>query len=138
MSKYNLEHYPDPTAHRAVSRIMREISHIGFRRMVFICSPYKGDMVRNAERARGYCRFAISQNCIPVAPHLLFPQFMDEYDDEQRNLGIFFGLVLQSKCKEVWVFGSKITPGIAVEIEKAKKRLLPIRYFTDRCVEVRK
>jgi hypothetical protein len=61
---------------------------------------------------------------------------MDEDDPEQRRLGIFFGLVLQKKCKEVWVFGRNISRGMAVEIEKAKERGLPIRYFTDRFIEV--
>ena len=61
---------------------------------------------------------------------------MDEDDPAQRGLGIFFGLVLQSKCKEMWVFGGKITKGMAVEIEKAHERGLPVRYFTERCVEV--
>lgn len=71
---------------------------------------------------QGYCRFAVLQNCIPIAPHLLFPQFMEEDDPEQRRLGIFFGLVLQKKCREVWVFGRNISRGMAVEIEKAKER----------------
>lgn len=87
-------------------------------------------------RGREYCRFAVAENCIPVAPHLLFPQFMEETDPAQRRLGIFFGLVLQSKCREVWVFGRNITKGMAVEIEKAKERGLPIRYFTEQCGEV--
>lgn len=70
------------------------------------------------------------------AVHLLFPQFTEETDPAQRRLGIFFGLVLQSKCREVWVFGRNITKGMAVEIEKAKERGLPIRYFTEQCGEV--
>ena len=100
--------------------------------------PYAGNIRRNTERAREYCRFAVSKNCIPIAPHLLFPQFMEEADPAQRELGIFFGLVLQSKCREVWVFGRSISKGMAVEIEKAKGRGLPIRYFTEQCAEVTK
>ena len=61
---------------------------------------------------------------------------MEEDDPQQRSLGIFFGLVLQSKCKEVWVFGEKITKGMAVEIQKARERSIPLRYFTELCVEV--
>ena len=61
---------------------------------------------------------------------------MEEDDPAQRDLGIFFGMVLMSKCQEVWVFGRDITKGMAVEIEKAKRRGLPVRYFSDRCVEV--
>lgn len=133
---YNHEGYFDPTAYEALFNIEEEAKRTEYKPLVFICSPFKGDMVRNTERARGYCRFAVSQNCIPIAPHIIFPQFMEEDDPEQRRLGLFFGMVLQSKCKEVWVFGKNITKGMSVEIEKAKQRGLPIRYFTERCVEV--
>ncbi len=78
----------------------------------------------------------MSRNCIPIAPHLLFPQFMDDDDEQMRNLGLYFGMVLMSKCSEVWVFGRKITKGMSIEIEKAKQRSIPIRYFNERCEEV--
>lgn len=133
---YNSEGYYDPTAYEALSRIEQEAKKTAYRPLVFICSPYAGNIKRNTERAREYSRFAVSKNCIPIAPHLLFPQFMEEDDPVQRSLGIFFGLVLQSKCKEVWVFGRTISKGMSVEIAKAKERKLPIRYFTDRCMEV--
>lgn len=142
---YNAERYFDPTAYEALTHIEQEARRT-YRPLVFICSPFSGDTERNARRAQGYCRFAVSKNCIPIAPHLLFPQFMEEDDPEQRRLGIFFGLVLQKKCQEVWVFGQAassgssapvgITKGMAVEIEKAKERGLSIRYFNDRCEEV--
>ena len=37
-----------------------------------------------------------------------------------------------------WVFGSTISKGMAAEIEKAEKRDMPIRYFTEQCEEVSK
>ena len=61
---------------------------------------------------------------------------MDEGDPEQRSLGISFGLVLQGKCREVWVFGRVNSEGMAAEIAKAKARGLPLRYFNEHCREV--
>lgn len=133
---YNSEGYLDPTVYEALSHIEQEAKRTAYKPLVYICSPFAGNRERNTERARDYCRFAVSKNCIPIAPHLFFLQFMEEEDPAQRELGIFFGLVLQSKCKEVWVFGRMISKGMALEIQKAKERKLPIRYFTDRCVEV--
>lgn len=127
---YNSERYFDPTAYEALTNIEREAKRL-YRPLVFICSPFSGDTERNTRRAQGFCRFAVSMNYIPIAPHLLFPQFMEEDDPEQRRLGIFFGLILQKKCREVWVFGRNITKGMAVEIEKAKERGLLIRYFNE-------
>lgn len=134
--KRNAEGYHDPTACDALSNMMREERKKAHRSFVFICSPYAGDMEGNALRAREYCRFAVAQSYIPLAPHLYFPQFMDEDDPRQRSLGISFGLVLQSRCREVWVFGKRISKGMAVEIEKARERNIRLRYFTEDCEEV--
>ena len=60
---------------------------------------------------------------------------MDDEDEEERELGLFFGLVLLGKCSEMWVF-NRISIGVAKEIEKAKQRGIPIRYFNHRCEEV--
>jgi len=136
INKFNPEGYFDPTAYEALAKIEREAKKKPFRPLVFVCSPYAGDIKRNTENARRYSRYAIQQNCIPIAPHLLFPQFLDDTDRQERNLGLFFGIVLMSKCAELWVFGDVITAGMSVEIEKAKRRNLPIRYFSSNCKEV--
>ena len=47
------------------------------RKKVFICSPFRGDMEGNARKAAGYCRTAWEEGVLPVATHLLFPQFLN-------------------------------------------------------------
>ncbi|MEI6132416.1 MAG: DUF4406 domain-containing protein [Bacillota bacterium] len=136
VSKYNEKGYPDPTAYEAICNIEREEKLKGFRPIVFVCSPFKGDLEKNTRRARRYSRFVVTSGGIPFAPHLLFPQFMDEEDSVQRELGIFFGTVFLRKCQELWVFGDKITSGMQIEIDKAKTRNILIRYFNERCEEV--
>ena len=136
LDKCNSEGYPDPTAYEALLRIELAAKPSAFRPLVFICSPFAGDIIGNTEKARGYSRFAVSRNCIPIPPHLLFPQFMDDSDQSQRDLAIFMGLVLLSKCIEIWVFGEIITAGMSVELTKAKQREMRIRYFTEQCEEV--
>lgn len=136
-NKFNGEGYYDPTAYEALIAIEKEAKKSKFKPLVFICSPLSGDVDFNIRRARGYSRFAVAQNAIPLAPHLLFPQFLDDTDKQQRDLGIFMGLVLMSKCQEFWCFGSKISKGMAIELEKAKKRKMVIRYFNERCEEVK-
>ena len=49
-----------------------------YRPLVYICSPLSGNVEANTERARAFCRFALEQGQIPLAPHLLFPQFTGE------------------------------------------------------------
>lgn len=134
--KCNSEGYPDPTAYEALLRIELAAKASAFRPLVFICSPFAGDITGNMEKARGYSRFVVSRNCIPIAPHLLFPQFMDDSDPNQRDLAISMGLALLSRCLELWAFGNTITAGMSVELAKAKQMGIRIRYFTKQLKEV--
>lgn len=137
MDRYNREGYPDPTAYQALSNVEREEKEVKvYFPLVYIASPYAGDTVRNADRARGYCRFAVGKGCIPLAPHLHYPQFMDDGDKAQRELGLRFAIILLGKCDELWVFGDTVSDGMKREISKAKKRGIPIRYFNGKCEEV--
>lgn len=137
ISKFNSEGYPDPTAYNAMTAVVKEQRSIrAFRPVVYICSPYAGDIVANTEAARRYSRFAVETGYIPIAPHLLFPQFMNDADPEERELGLFFGNVLMSKCAEVWVFGGRISAGMQKEIERAKRKSYRLRFFTEDCKEV--
>ena len=127
VNKYNSEKYHDPTAFEALSNIKKEASM--FLPLVYICSPYSGNVEKNVEAARQYCRFAVDQKAIPIAPHLLYPQFMD--DEKERELVRLINKVILGKCEEVWVFGQELSPGMAYEVEKAKKYKKTIRYFSE-------
>lgn len=106
----NSEGYPDPTAGEALSRIVanEKQSLRAFRPIVYICSPFSGDVETNVANARRYSRFAVDKRYIPIAPHLLFPQFLDDDNPDECELGLFFGNALMSKCAEVWVFGNPV------------------------------
>ena len=137
MNKYNAERYHDPTAHAALSAIEKEERALrAFRPIVYICSPYSGDVEANTAAARRYSRFAVEQGYIPIAPHLLFPQFLNDGNPKERQLGLFFGNAIMSKCSEVWVFGDTITSGMEEEIERAGWKNYRVRYFTNECEEV--
>ncbi len=135
--KYNAEGYYDPTAYEALTAVEQEEKAAkAFRPLVYICSPYSGDIENNIKSARRYSRFAVDMGYIPITPHLLYPQFLDDNNPAERSLGLLFGNVLMSKCAEVWVFGSYISSGMNAEIERAKRKKYTIRYFSDDCKEV--
>ena len=136
ISKYNAEGYPDPTVFAAFSNIEAELRKARFRPIVYVCSPYSGDIEANILNARRYCRFAVDSGCIPIAPHLLFTQFMQDDDEAERDLALFMDIVLLSKCAELWVFGDAITRGMGIEIARAMRKGQRIRYFTKACEEV--
>lgn len=139
INKFNQERYPDPTCYQALVSIAKQEKEErarsrytpGFKPVVYICSPYAGDIKTNTDNAKRYCRFAYKRNAIPLAPHLLYPRFLDDEDPEERKDGLFMGLVLLNKCSELWVFGANISSGMQAEIEKAKKHKMNIRYFTE-------
>ena len=134
----NSEGYMDLTAYEAMSAIEREERHAlrAFRPIVYVCSPYAGDIESNTAAARRYSRFAVETGYIPIAPHLLFPQFLNDTDPRERELGLFFGNALMSKCSEVWVFGETISPGMAAEIRRARWKNYRLRYFTEEMEEI--
>lgn len=137
ISKYNNEGYPDPTAYNALSSIENEARALrAFRPIVYICSPFAGDIEKNVAAARTYSRFAVEQGYIPIAPHLLFPQFLNDSDPKERELGLFFGNAIMSKCSEIWVFGNHISSGMEAEIKRAKWKNYRLRYFTENLEEV--
>lgn len=133
----NAEGYADPTAFEAFCAIEKEEKALrAFRPIVYICSPYAGDIENNTAAARRYSRFAVESGYIPIAPHLLFPQFLNDSDPKERELGLFFGNALLSKCAEMFVFGSRISGGMEAEIKRATWKGHRIRYFTESCEEV--
>ena len=135
--RQNQEGYDDPTAYEAITNIKQEERALrAFRPIVYICSPYSGDIKRNVKAAQVYSRYAVDHGCIPLAPHLLFPQFLQDDKPKERLLGLLFGNALMSKCAEVWVFGSRITAGMEAEIKRARWRNYRLRYFTENCEEV--
>jgi len=139
IDKYNAEGYYDPTAYEAMTIIEKEERALrAFRPIVYICSPYAGDTESNIKAAQKYSRFAVNKGYIPIAPHLLFPQFLNDSNPTERKLGLFFGNALMSKCSEVWVFGERISAGMESEIKRARWKNYRLRYFTESCEEVKR
>ena len=133
----NSEGYADPTAGSALSNVIREYRQQQKRRYadmnrmkVYVASRYAGNIEANTRAAIGYCRRVVEAGYMPVASHLLYPQILDDGNPAERELGLAFGLALLRVCDEVWVFGA-VSPGMAAEIEAAKRLDKPLRYFEE-------
>ncbi len=107
------------------------LSTINRKKIVFICSPYSGkteaEQIRNVELARKYCSIACSLGFTPFAPHLLYPQFLDNSIREERDTGINCGLDILQLCSELWICGTKVTDGMKREIQFAKLCDIPVK-----------
>ena len=99
--------------------------------MVYICSPFSGDIEANTQKAIEYCKYAMECGATPIAPHLLFPRFLDDTVPAERELGLSMGLELMDNCSALWVMGDTISSGMKAEIEYADKHGIPVEYISD-------
>lgn len=95
-----------------------------------------GNIDENARNAQRYSRFDVEKGYLPITPLLFYPQFLDDSLQSERDLGMFFGIVLMDKCSEVWVFGEYISDGMKIEIDRARNNGKKMRYFKSDCKEV--
>ena len=130
INKYNRERYYDPTPYEALTAIEQEAKKRRYPR-TYICSPFRGDVERNVQKAIEYCRFALDRGRFPIAPHIWLPRFMDDADPAERDIALSFGLRLLGGCREVWAFGSGVSEGMRREIAEAERRGIPVRYFNE-------
>ena len=57
-------------------------------KLAYICSPCRGDYEKNIIKAQEYCREAMNDGLLPLAPHVYFTQFVDDTNPEERKLGL--------------------------------------------------
>lgn len=96
-------------------------------KLVYICSPLAGDIENNLRFAWAACRYAVDQECAPIAVHLLYPRILDDTVPAERETGIRMGLRVLASCDELWICGERISQGMSHEIAEAKRLGIPIR-----------
>lgn len=96
-------------------------------KLVYICSPFAGDIENNLWFARAACRYAADQGCAPLAVHLLYPQILNDADPVEREAGIQMGLRVLASCDELWICGERTSQGMSCEIAEAQQLSIPIR-----------
>ncbi len=103
-------------------------------RLVYIASPYAGDVERNVAFAKEACRYAAAQGCTPVAVHLLYPQFLDDGVPQEREAGLKMGRRVLAACDEFWLCGERLSAGMRAEKAEAERLGIPIRQVPSFCI----
>lgn len=62
--KYNGEQYIDLTTCDGIRSALGDSMKMGYSPLVFISSPFAGDVETNVHNACGYCQFAVDQHCM--------------------------------------------------------------------------
>ncbi len=108
----------------------KEVENKSHIKKVFICSRYAGDIELNIKIAKALCKKAISNGYAPFAPHLMYPQILNDYELEERLTGIKYGQEFLKVCDEVWVYDKDgISEGMKHDIYIAEAFDKPIRYI---------
>lgn len=95
-------------------------------RKIFICSPFscqtEKEKANYTALVKDLCKLAIEEQSAPFAPHLLYPQFLDDNNSLERSLGILSGISFLHACDELW-YSEKygISAGMRKEMEEAKR-----------------
>lgn len=97
--------------------------------IVYICSPYQNDIQNNIQNAQKFCKFAVDKGYCPFAPHLFFPQFLNDNIAAERNKGFELNKNFLNLAQELWVFGKNITAGMIFEIQYFQHLQKIIKYF---------
>lgn len=99
-------------------------------RLVYICSPCRGEMEKNIIKAQGYCRETAElwPDVVPIAPHVYCTQFLDDTNPDERAVGMDMGISLLSICDEIWVYGiDNPSEGMKTEIAYAEEHGILVR-----------
>ena len=99
-------------------------------KMIYICSPLKANnehsMDENKKQAIAWCKKASEDDVLPLAPHTIFTQFLDDTVYEEREKGLTMGIELLKKCDEIWVHGNILSEGMVEEIIFSQNMNKPI------------
>lgn len=103
---------------------------------VYVCSPFRPtaasladraeEQRSNIERALKACRILAMMGIQPLAPHLYFTRFLKDDVAAERDTGMRFALSWLEQADELWVFGERVSDGMAQEIAKAKELGKPV------------
>ena len=96
-------------------------------KIIYVASPYAGDVQKNTEFAKRACRHVMEQGHAFFAPHLLYPSLLCESVPAERQLALDMGLTMLSVCDELWCYGDRISQGMMAEITEAERLGIPIR-----------
>lgn len=100
---------------------------------VYICSRYRADekhtVEGNINRAMFACDIALEKGYAPLAPHLIYPNCLDDDDPQERSVGLSASRAWIPVCDELWQWGATISEGMAAEIELAKELGIPVKVF---------
>lgn len=104
---------------------------------IYVCSPFRPEsndpqireceLDNNIDRVHQACRMLASLGYMPLAPHGYFTNFLNDNDPKEREDGMELAMEWLELSDELWVFGKRISDGMAREIARATELGIPVR-----------
>jgi len=101
--------------------------------IVIIESPFKGrtpaEEAENIAYAKEAMRDSLYRGEAPFASHLLYPQMLDDADEDERRMGIEAGLKIGQLADRTVVYTDRgISSGMKQGIKRAEDEGRPVEY----------
>lgn len=98
------------------------------KKTVFIAHPIKGNVRGNTRKVLNICKMVHNKGVIPIAPYLVLLMYLNDEVATERELGIKANLETFKRgyVDELWLFGDRISSGMAQEVKFALKLGIPI------------
>jgi hypothetical protein len=96
------------------------------RPLAYVCSPLKGEIDANINKAKQFARKVFDAGFEPFVPHLYYTTFLNDRKAEERQAGIAMGLTHLKKCRLLVVCSDKTSDGMLTEINEAYRLSIPV------------
>lgn len=104
-------------------------------KVVYIAHPLNADtrhgIEANRRNASEWVAWAAAEGVAPVATWITLSGQWEE-TDANRKLGLEIDCALISRCDEVWLVGSRVSKGMQIEAEHARRAGIPVLDLTVR------
>lgn len=91
------------------------------RTFAYVCAPYNVAREFPSERTKEYCRTLLELGYLPVAPNMMFSQFVKDSVPEEREARRDMAQSLLRRCRVLVVCSEEITEEMEAEIMLAKR-----------------
>jgi len=99
------------------------------KKIIYIAHPIGGDVVENIKKVLSIVRdLSIENEVIPFAPYIVDVQALDDSNPIERGIGFTHNMAMFERgiIDEVWIYGGRISNGMATEIKWAEIFGIPV------------
>lgn len=103
---------------------------------IYLVSRFRADtdeqFLKQLQQTKDFSREAVVAGFDVIVPHLYYPSFLDDDDENERTIGTESAIRLMGVCDTILVYtGLGVSSGMKAEIEHAKMNSMKIKYFYD-------